>query len=127
MILMPSHYLSSTTSSPRLKRKRLRSITPSDIGLNGEVDPDILRSRLAKRKKIAADRSGTSKLKEAITAADLVSREPTDDEGAPSKVSTPARLEEDDEITSDESDDGDDAGMEDDDDFLTRELGEDWG
>lgn len=119
--------ISSTTSSPRLKRKRLRSITPSDIGLNGEVDPDILRSRLAKRKKIAADRSGTSKLKEAITAADLVSREPTDDEGAPSKVSTPARLEEDDEITSDESDDGDDAGMEDDDDFLTRELGEDWG
>jgi len=119
--------ISSATSSPRMKRKRLRSLTPSEIGLNGEIDSDVLRSRLAKRKKIAADRSGASKLKEAITAAELVRGEVTAVDGVAGKVSTPAKMDEDDTDESDDSSDDDSPMDDDDDDFLARELEEEWG
>ncbi|KAF5392414.1 hypothetical protein D9757_002308 [Collybiopsis confluens] len=63
--------ISSSNSTPiKSKRKRLRSLTPSEIpGMNG--GSDVLRSPLSKRKKLAADRSGMSKLKVAINADDL--------------------------------------------------------
>ncbi|CCM03635.1 uncharacterized protein FIBRA_05779 [Fibroporia radiculosa] len=120
--------VSSTTSSPRLKRKRLRSLTPSEIGgLNGNVDSDILRSRLAKRKKIAADRTGNSKLKEAITAEDLVGgHAPREVEDEVAKPATPPRADDNDSDESDDEDD-EDAPMDDEDDFLARELEEEWG
>ncbi|KZP28980.1 hypothetical protein FIBSPDRAFT_947374 [Athelia psychrophila] len=108
---------SSPNTSPK-KRKRLRSLTPSEIqiGLNGGGD---LRSPLAKRKKVAAERTGASRLKDSISAGDLVD----------SKASTPEKL-----VEADEDDDGE--GQEDDDsitegdmddDFLADALGEDWG
>jgi len=119
--------ISSTTSSPRGRRKRLRSLTPSEIGLNGEEDSDVLRSRLAKRKKIAAERTGTSKLKEAITAADFAIGVASEDDENVGKVSTPTGIEEDDTDDSDDSD-SDDSSMDDEeDDFLARELEEEWG
>ncbi|KAI6047826.1 hypothetical protein EDC04DRAFT_2863998 [Pisolithus marmoratus] len=108
----------STSSSPRLKRKRLRSVTPSDAG-NGLTDQqDLLRSPLSKRKKLAASRTGASKLKEAFTAEQVADAErrrsrsnslqrPVPSPGVPTPV------DEDDE---DEEDD-----------FLARELGEEWG
>ncbi|KAI0931282.1 hypothetical protein AcW1_001269 [Taiwanofungus camphoratus] len=118
--------ISSTTSSPRMKRKRLRSVTPSEIGLNGNVDSDVLRSRLAKRKKVAAERSGTSKLKEGITADELVQGVSSAAENA-DVGSSPANLvdEEDDDETDDDGEG--DAVMDDDEDFLARELEEEWG
>ena len=91
----------------------MRSITPSEAEGAGR-DSDTLRSPLAKRKKLAADRSGASKLKEAITAEDIMA----------SRRSTPARSnygEIDDDMNEDEDEN------EDPDDFLARELEEDWG
>lgn len=125
IVLAYSRY-SSTTSSPRMKRKRLRSVTPSEIGLNGNVDSDVLRSRLAKRKKVAAERSGTSKLKEGITADELVQGVSSAAENA-DVGSSPANLvdEEDDDETDDDGEG--DAVMDDDEDFLARELEEEWG
>jgi RNA polymerase II subunit A-like phosphatase len=73
--------------------------------LEGSRTPDVLRSPLAKRKKIVTDRSGFSKLKEAITAEDL-------DEASLEVV----------ELEEGEGDEEDEE-----DDFLTRELGEEWG
>ncbi|KAI0684753.1 hypothetical protein BC835DRAFT_1523744 [Cytidiella melzeri] len=121
----PITYYDSTASSAsgRRKRKRLRSITPSEAGgVNG--DSDILRSPLSKRKKLAADRSGASRLKEAITADDLVSQR----SASRSKRSTPVPSksgDEDDDM--DEEDEEEDYEDEEEDDFLARELGEDWG
>ncbi len=68
---------------------------------------------------MVANRSGTSKLKEAITADDL-----EDEEGSVGKRSAPASANGRDE--DEEMEEDDDTG-EDDDDFLARELGEDWG
>ncbi|THH33114.1 hypothetical protein EUX98_g1053 [Antrodiella citrinella] len=118
-----THSMSSVHSTPRGKRKRLRSITPSDGGRSAEGDRDILRSPLAKRKKIVADRSGQSKLKEAFSAADVSPTMVSDDDGKTSKSSTPTNLDKMDEEDEDEDDEEDD----DDDDFLAKELGEDWG
>jgi len=110
----------STNSSPRTNRKRLRSLTPSEIGMNG--NDDILRSPLAKRKKLSADRSGASKLKEAISAKDLQPEEPATEIGAVEQQSSNDgdRLDEVDEEDSDEAFDIDD-------DFLARELEEELG
>ncbi|TFY50677.1 hypothetical protein EVJ58_g10941, partial [Rhodofomes roseus] len=127
--------ISSTTSSPRNKRKRLRSLTPSEVGLNSRVDSDVLRSPLAKRKKLAAERSGNSKLKEAFTADELAKRgtrgsQQDETEAEPiQKGSSPAERDEDDTDESDDSDDDNDNNtpMDDDDDFLARELEEEWG
>ncbi|KAG9314177.1 hypothetical protein JVU11DRAFT_4963 [Chiua virens] len=111
----------SPNSSPRLKRKRIRSVTPSE---NGNSDPhqDILRSPLSKRKKLVSNRMGTSKLKEAFTADEITSsrrsRSRSQSAGMESlPANLPSPLDEDDEDDEDE----------DDDDFLARELGEDWG
>lgn len=114
---------SSVHSTPRSKRKRLRSITPSDGGRSADGDRDILRSPLAKRKKMVAERSGQSKLKEAFSAADISAT--GDKSGKSSKSSTPTSVGKMDE--DDEEDDEDEDDAEDDDDFLARELGEEWG
>ncbi|TFY82727.1 hypothetical protein EWM64_g1286 [Hericium alpestre] len=111
--------ISSTTSTPK-RRKRLRSLTPSEAGLNGAGD-DVLRSPLAKRKKIVADRKNSSKLKEAISMDEL------ENEG---KDTLPApkfdRDEEDKDEVMEEAED-EDAAEDIDDDFLARELEEELG
>lgn len=119
--------LSSPNTTPRLKRKRLRSVTPSDGGTNGVGDRhgDVLRSPLAKRKKLAASRSGTSKLKEAVTADELVDTESLSDHSRrPSPLlSTPFMSFEEGAEDDEYADDGDDE----DDDWLAHELEVDWG
>ena len=116
-----------------MKRKRVRSLTPSEIGALNGADSDVLRSPLAKRKKLAADRSGASRLKEAFTAEQLrgVASRRTSENGSSkgSRRSSPMNgVAEDDE---DDSDDDDDDGASEvnmiDDDFLARELEEEWG
>ncbi|KZT08553.1 uncharacterized protein LAESUDRAFT_735745 [Laetiporus sulphureus 93-53] len=123
----------SPTSSPKEKRKRLRSQTPSDSSeQNGALsaDTDELRSQLAKRRKIAAERSGTSKLKEAITAADLVGEdaEQKDAENeAAERATTPDNTNTDSSDSSDdESDDESDEAM-DEEDWLAGEMEEEMG
>lgn len=113
----------SASSTPsRRKRKRLRSITPLEVGAGS--DSDGLHSPLAKRKRLAAERSGASKLKDSISANDLV------EEDAKTRSATPTSPQannEDDDMTTDDSDDDDGDGEGEEDDFLARELGEDWG
>lgn len=111
------------SSSPRSKRKRLRSLTPSESGLNGG-DAEALRSPLAKRKKLAADRSGASKLKEGITAEQLHTG--ANGSARTSPTPAPARPGDRDSDEDEEDEDGDEE-MDEDDDFLARELGEEWG
>lgn len=67
---------------------------------------------------MAAERTGYSKLKEGITADELLS---TNNESAP-KIVAPEDMD-------DQDGEGDDEEEEDDeeDDFLARELGEEWG
>lgn len=89
----------SRPTTPTKVAKRLRSVTPSDAG--SEPD-DSLRSPLAKRRKIVADRSGMSKLKEAISVNDPQSR--------PDTPMSPRS------VASADSDDSDD--------FLAREMGD---
>lgn len=101
-------------------------MTPSEIDING--NGDVLRSPLAKRKKLAAGRVGSSMLKVSISANDLV---------IPVKPLPPAgeNLQEDadEDRDEDEGADGDDDGDDDvtdgdlDDDFLAGALEEDWG
>lgn len=69
-------FSASTTSTPRGKRKRLRSLTPSEAGLNRSdngKDDSILRSPLAKRKKVVAERS-SSPLKTSVPAAKTLTK-----------------------------------------------------
>ncbi|KIJ21963.1 hypothetical protein PAXINDRAFT_105638 [Paxillus involutus ATCC 200175] len=111
----------SMNSTPRLKRKRLRSLTPSESG-NTDLQQVLLRSPLSKRKKLAASRTGSSKLKEAFTADEIArSRRSRSRSNSlfrePQSLSLPGSVDE---------YDGDD-GDEDEDDFLARELGEEWG
>ncbi|KAI0347959.1 hypothetical protein BDW22DRAFT_1350081 [Trametopsis cervina] len=114
--------ISSAPSTPgRRKRKRPRSRTPSEAG-GARADSDILRSPLAKRKKLAAERSGASKLKEAFTADELVIEDPVPD---PAKRAISLSPADEDDDSMDEEDEEDEE--EDEDDFLARELGEDWG
>ncbi|KIJ65044.1 hypothetical protein HYDPIDRAFT_27775 [Hydnomerulius pinastri MD-312] len=111
----------SPKPTPRLKRKRLRSLTPSEGGNGDLLQEEILRSPLSKRKKLAASRTGSSRLKEAFTADQIASarrsrsRSNSLAPGSPS-LGVPSPVEEDD------ADEGDDE-----DDFLARELGEEWG
>ncbi|KAJ2927695.1 hypothetical protein H1R20_g9386, partial [Candolleomyces eurysporus] len=114
----------SANNSPRMKRKRLRSLTPSEAGFDG--DTDLLRSPLAKRKKMAADRSGLSRLKQGITASDLdgASRPASENGSAPT---SPTAMHQD-AVGEDDDDDDDDDGEGDfdlEDDFLAREFEED--
>lgn len=96
-------------------------------------------SPLAKRKKLAAERTGYSKLKEAINADDLRSEDSASavvggkqrslDGGGTgetqAQVGSPASDGGMQEGEDDEEEEED--GAEDDDDFLARELEEEWG
>ncbi|KAF5384884.1 hypothetical protein D9615_001109 [Tricholomella constricta] len=118
----------SVYNTPKASRKRLRSVTPSESGsVNGAGrDEDVLRSPLAKRKKVAADRTGYSRLKEAISADDLVTEGSSENKGAVGRAQpgTPSKSGE----AMDEGDDEEDEEDEDEeDDFLARELEEEWG
>ena len=100
-----------------MRRKRLRSLTPSEAGLNSG-DDNLLRSPLSKRKKLAKDRQNASKLKESIVSPEEFGHRyalPT----------VPSPREEDEE----EGDEGDESifGDDDEDDFLARELEEEMG
>lgn len=106
--------------STRLRRKRLRSLTPSEISVNG--NKDALRSPLAKRKKLAADRTGSSKLKVSISAGDLHSQIGSNDN---TKSYIPEENNREDAgVDGDEIDEG---YAPFDDDFLAGALEEDWG
>ena len=109
-------------SSLRPERKRLRSVTPSEVG---QV-PDELRSPLAKRKRVAAERSGMSKLKTAVSADELT---PAGDDDSPgNESSNPATpIQENGSNASFEGDDETEDGEEIDEDFLARELEEELG
>ncbi|KAG5642167.1 hypothetical protein DXG03_003528 [Asterophora parasitica] len=111
--------LNSVYNTPRANRKRLRSVTPSDSGsVNGRND-DVLRSPLAKRKKVAAERSGYSRLKEEISADDLAASA-----GGRSKSSSPSPSKGVDTMDEGEEEEEEE---EEEDDFLARELEEEWG
>lgn len=91
--------------------------------MNG--NDDALRSPLAKRKKVAAERSGASKLKEAITATDLDEEAPLEIFG--SRVGTPPPAERPTTKQQAEDDEDSDDAFDIDDDFLARELEEELG
>ena len=114
-------------STPRLKRKRLRSTTPSDGGGGPSSEGFKLQSPLAKRKKLAAERTGYSKLKEGITADDLLAtKDETASNGSSSSPKVVANEHMDDQEG--EGDDEEEEEEEDEeDDFLARELEEEWG
>ncbi|KAJ7629561.1 hypothetical protein B0H17DRAFT_1109791 [Mycena rosella] len=137
---------SGPSTPTRLKRKRLRSVTPSADGVNGSGTRDALGSPLAKRKKVAAERTGYSKLKEAISADEIQSgsaaaagsesglekqRSGSVDggEGEAAQVSSPASRASDEGMQreGDEEEEEDGGDDDDDDDFLARELEEEWG
>ncbi|KAJ8596296.1 hypothetical protein M405DRAFT_757888 [Rhizopogon salebrosus TDB-379] len=117
---------SSPNTTPRMKRKRLRSVTPSDGGPNGvdEGQSDALRSPLAKRKKLAASRSGASRLKVAVTADELADTESLSDRSRKPSPLPPIPFKSFEEVAEgDDADDGDDE----DDDWLAHELEVEWG
>ncbi|KAJ7184132.1 hypothetical protein C8R46DRAFT_1062975 [Mycena filopes] len=127
---------SGPSTPTRQKRKRVRSVTPSSMeSVNGNGTHDALGSPLAKRKRVAAERTGYSKLKEAVNADEIHERSETaagkqrsvDRAGegeAPAIPSRPGSQASDEgmEGGDDEEDDDDD-----DEDFLARELEEEWG
>lgn len=97
-----------------MRRKRLRSLTPSEAGLNIS-DEELLRSPLSKRKKLVKDRQNASKLKESIYPQEF-----------PLPTVPSPRGDDDD----DDDSNGDDESMfsdDDEDDFLARELEEEMG
>lgn len=105
-------------------------MTPSDIGrstsrLRDDVSDDGLRSPLAKRKKLAAERTGYSKLKEGVTASELV-EEHSSQESNKSATSGNGDARIDHENGDDEDEDDADEDDEDDD-FLARELEDELG
>ncbi|KAI0360995.1 hypothetical protein OH77DRAFT_384561 [Trametes cingulata] len=133
-----SNSIVSTTSTPRKKRKRLRSLTPSEAGSLNGADSDVLRSPLAKRKKLAADRSGASRLKEAFTAEELsraAAAATGDDDDDGDGLGTPGRSQRSSPVNGSAEEAGDygedyegsDDDMDEEDDFLARELEEEWG
>jgi len=130
-------------STPRSKRKRLRSFTPSEANspVSSTGDP-LLRSPLSKRKKLSADRFGAgSKLEtHTIPAPDFVASARSSRAGslAPSENgagvgSKPGTPRKDRRVSGgdDDEEDGDDDGSEEafdiDDDFLAREMEEELG
>ena len=108
-----------------MKRKRVRSVALSEGSTIGSTngssrDGDELRSPLAKRKKLAAERTGYSRLKEAFTAGDLqVTKGVQSQSGRVVSAASSGMTEAD-------EDDGDDE-EEEEDDFLARDLQEEWG
>ncbi|KAL0951753.1 hypothetical protein HGRIS_008425 [Hohenbuehelia grisea] len=121
---------SSVNGTPRMKRKRLRSITPSE-GLPEIGETDLLRSPLAKRKKYTADRTGYSKLKEAFSADEVHdangSKPPAVDNNTASVPPLIADIDEEDESEEESGDDEEGGGLDLDVDFLAGELEEEWG
>ncbi|KAG5730615.1 RNA polymerase II subunit A C-terminal domain phosphatase [Termitomyces sp. T112] len=117
----------SVSNTPRISRKRLRSVTPSDGGSvngSGKIDDDILRSPLAKRKKLAAERTGFSRLKDSISAEDLAGdgdKPRVADSRLLAKVAETGQENEDDEDNEEEDEEDEE------DDFLARELEEELG
>ncbi|EJD03740.1 uncharacterized protein FOMMEDRAFT_105888 [Fomitiporia mediterranea MF3/22] len=109
----------SLTVTTRQERKRLRSITPSERGQISEE----LRSPLAKRKKIAASRSGMSKLKTAVSVNELATKGSDDGsvEVDSSNPGTPVQ-ENGSNGSFDDGDEETEDGEEIDDDFLAREM-----
>ena len=85
------------------------------------MQDDDLRSPLSKRKKLAADRSGYSRLKEAISADELV----FGSEGEPSRAASPKMVMKDEMEEDDDDDEYEEE--EEEDDFLARALEEEWG
>lgn len=128
----------SCFSTPKSKRKRLRSVTPpeanSPVSSTGDL---LLRSPLAKRKKLSADRLGAgSKLREShtISAPDFItsagssraaSLSPSENGG--SKPGTPRKDRSGEDDGEDEDDDGSEEPFDIDDDFLAREMEEELG
>lgn len=111
----------------------MRSATPSENGGHPNGD-EYLRSPLAKRKKLAAERSGYSKLKEGMTADELSStlEETVNNGPGPSSPHPPAIPETSEEAVNGEDGEGDDEEEEyeeeDEDDFLARDMEEEeWG
>lgn len=100
-----------------MRRKRLRSLTPSEAGLNSSDDDYLLRSPLSKRKKLAKDRQNASKLKESISSEEF---------GRYALPTVPSPREED-EAEDDDEEEESIFGDDDDDDFLARELEEEMG
>lgn len=112
----------------RRDRKRLRSVTPSESG----SAPDVLRSPLSKRKKVAAERSGMSKLKMAMSATEIggeaggAESEAGDESNPSSPVYENGSHESQGSYEEESSlDEGD--GDEIDDDFLAKEMEEELG
>lgn len=88
-------------------------MTPSEIGING--NKDALRSPLAKRKKLAADRTGSSRLKDSILPSDMKA----------GKGVTAEELK--DDLPEEEEGEEEEEDGASDDDFLAGALEEDWG
>jgi RNA polymerase II subunit A C-terminal domain phosphatase len=86
-------------------------------GSPGHSDDDSLRSPLAKRKKLAAERAGYSRLKDSISANDIVNKNGSSSSHTKSK--SPSPMEEYEEDSEEE---------EEEEDFLAKEFNEeDWG
>jgi RNA polymerase II subunit A-like phosphatase len=88
-----------------------------------------LQSPLAKRKKLAAERTGYSRLKEGITADELLAaKDETASNGSRRSSSSPKVIAQenidDQEVEGDDEDEDEDSSE---DDFLARELEEEWG
>ena len=111
----PRRSFSGQESNTPRRRKRLRSLTPSEF----QNVPDGLKSPLAKRKKLAADRSGLSRLKQTISADELQS--------ADIEMSAPMKEIEEEDDEESEGSDSESAAEEIDDDFLARELEDELG
>jgi RNA polymerase II subunit A-like phosphatase len=134
----------SLSSTPRTKRKRLRSLTPSEAnsGVSSIGDPS-LRSPLAKRKKLSADRFGAgSKLREShtIPAPDFTtstrssrvgslapSENGTDVDSKPGTPRKDVRADSGEDDSEDDGDEGSEEAFDIDDDFLAREMEEEVG
>lgn len=106
-------------------------MTPSDGGGGpSSKTNEGLQSPLAKRKRLAAERTGYSRLKEGITADDLLATTKDETASNGSRQSSPKIIAH--ENMDDQEGEGDDEEEEEEeedeeDDFLARELEEEWG
>ena len=107
-------------------------MTPSDGGGGSSISSKTdegLKSPLSKRKKLAAERTGYSRLKEGITADDLlatkVENESRQTPSSPKVVANENMDDQEDEGDDEEEEEEEDEDEEDD--FLARELEEEWG
>lgn len=124
-------------------RKRFRSATPSDAGGNDEYSGSGSRKRmrsatpsdagsdhgspLSRRKKVAAERTGYSKLKEGITADDIEGDTAKDDTARGNGSALPDAQGSSPGVLYEDDGDDEEEEEEEEDDFLARELEEEWG